>query len=120
MPTRNGEHLPRSMKPECLLAYYFFKKGVRTMRKQAHHLMNLETTGWEYLRTAQQDDQGDREEPKWRPFLQYPRCRETGRHVPDVIFEKRRISGNRSRQSRHDNKQTGSSYHACSFEWNSK
>ena len=69
------------------------------MREQALDLVNPETTRREHLPRTPRDDQGVREETKWRPFLQYPECREarrrisysrsTGCNVPKAVHQRR-------------------------------
>jgi anti-anti-sigma regulatory factor len=80
MATRTGEHLPRFTKPEHVPSFYnYSKEALELMREQALGLVNLETAWREHL----QDDHVDRKETKWRPFLQYPQCREAGRRISD-------------------------------------
>jgi hypothetical protein len=92
----------------ALVLGYLSKEALELMREQALDLANPETTRREHLPRTPQDDQGDREETRWRPFLQYPECREARRRIsinvqPDVMYQKQCISGDRSRQSEHDN-----------------
>jgi len=54
------------------------------MREQSLDLANPETTRREHLPRTPQDDQGDREETRSRPFLQYPECREARRRILEV------------------------------------
>ena len=79
---------------------------------QKEDFVNPETTRREHLPRTPQNDQGDWEETKWRPFLQCPECQKLGGAFriivqPDVMFQKQCISGERSRQSENDNRQVG-------------
>jgi hypothetical protein len=67
------------------------------MCEQAPNLSNIDTTVSKCLRTTAQDDQADSQEIKWRPFLQYPRCRDAVSHISHRAVRQRRPKSTKRR-----------------------